>query len=160
MRCASAIGVDLDGVEGGDDAVAAGLQERLDRHAVLVGELVDHRLVGSGVSSTLARISMVRYGLVGSRMNRVAFGCRTRLRYFWRSVVMLVRSTPSSATRYHTAVDWGSPSAPTVVSTAVLGPSSRSVRESGTSILWVMPSRYPQVGNNPHIYLGWRGSWS
>ena len=42
MRCASAIGVDLDRVEGGDDAVAAGLQERLDRYAVLVGELMHH----------------------------------------------------------------------------------------------------------------------
>src|SRR5690606_24867025 len=99
---------------------------------------------------------MVRYGLVGSRMNRVAIGCRTRLRYFWRSVVMLVRSTPSSPTRYQTAVDWGSPSAPTVVSTAVLGPWSRSERDSGTSILWVMPPRYPQVGNNPHIEDRWR----
>src|SRR4051794_17755027 len=43
---ASAIGVDLDRIERGDDAVAAGLLQHLDGHAVLLSEQREHRLVG------------------------------------------------------------------------------------------------------------------
>src|SRR5690606_36474829 len=87
---------------------------------------------GSGVSRTSARISRVRYGLLGSMMSSVAFGWATRFLYFCRTSVIDDLSSPSSSTMNHTAVDWGRPSLPTVVSVATFAASRRSAWDSGT----------------------------